>query len=83
MSVKLRPVEPASLLWWLLIAVLVLLVVHPLARLLIGSITDPTTGTLTLANFAAAYGRTRYLTALVNSLKPEVRAGLDIELSAC
>jgi iron(III) transport system permease protein len=65
---KLRPVEPASLLWWLLIVVLVLLVVHPLARLLIGSITDPKTGALTLANFAAAYGRTRYLTALWNSI---------------
>jgi iron(III) transport system permease protein len=34
----------------------------------IGSITDPKTGALTLANFAAAYGRPRYITALVNSL---------------
>src|SRR5262245_59292818 len=67
-QLKLRPVEPANLLWWLLIAVLVLLVVHPLARLLIGSITDPVTGALTLANFAAAYGRPRYVAALWNSL---------------
>src|SRR5262245_20818382 len=65
---RLRTFEPSILLWWFLVAVLVVLVVHPLARLLIGSITDPKTGALTLANFAAAYGRTRYLTALVNSL---------------
>jgi iron(III) transport system permease protein len=60
--------EPSALLWWFLIALLLFLVVHPLARLLIGSITDPKTGALTLANFAAAYGRPRYITALVNSL---------------
>jgi iron(III) transport system permease protein len=68
MWVRLRTFEPSILIWWLLIAVLVVLVVHPLARLVIGSITDPKTGALTLANFAAAYGRTRYVTALVNSL---------------
>jgi iron(III) transport system permease protein len=55
-------------LWWFLIAVLVVLVVHPLARLLIGSITDPKSGAVTLANFAAAYGRTRYVAAFANSL---------------
>jgi iron(III) transport system permease protein len=65
---QLRPFEPITLLWWLLVAVLVLLAVHPLARLLIGSVTDPATGAFTFANFAAAYGRTRYLTAIVNSL---------------
>jgi len=68
MWVRLRTFEPSILVWWLLIAVLVVLVVHPLVRLVIGSITDPKTGALTLANFAAAYGRPRYITALVNSL---------------
>jgi iron(III) transport system permease protein len=65
---RLRTFEPSMLVWWFLIAVLVLLVVHPLARLAIGSITDPKTGALTLANFAAAYGRTRYVAAFANSL---------------
>jgi iron(III) transport system permease protein len=65
---RLRTFEPGMVLWWFLIAVLVVLVVHPLARLLIGSITDPKSGALTLANFAAAYGRTRYVAAFANSL---------------
>ncbi len=64
----LRNLEPSALLWLLLVAVLVLLVVHPLARLLIGSLHDPKTGAFTFANFAVAYGRQRYLLAFANSL---------------
>ena len=52
----------------LLVAVLVFLVVNPLLRLLIGSLTDPASGAFTLANFAAAYGRERYVVALRNSV---------------
>lgn len=65
---RLRGVEPSALLWLLLAAVLVLLVVHPLARLLLGSLRDAHSGGLTLANFAAAYGRERYLVAFGNSV---------------
>ncbi|HEU5017009.1 MAG TPA: iron ABC transporter permease [Pseudolabrys sp.] len=65
---RLSNFEPSFLLWWALIAVLVVLVVHPLARLLIGSLYDPKTGGWTLANFAAAYGRERYVLALVHSV---------------
>src|ERR1035441_1052753 len=65
---RVRSIEPAALLWLILVAVLVLLVVHPLARLLIGSLLDPKTGAFTFANFAAAYGRQRYVVAFGNSL---------------
>ncbi|MPZ57440.1 MAG: ABC transporter permease subunit [Rhizobiales bacterium] len=65
---QLRSFDPTTLLWWALVAILVILVVHPLARLVIGSLVDPRTGAFTLANFAAAYGRTRYLVAFGNSL---------------
>jgi len=65
---RLRSIEPSALLWLILVAVLVLLVVHPLARLLIGSLLDPKTGAFTFANFTAAYGRQRYIVAFGNSL---------------
>jgi iron(III) transport system permease protein len=63
----LRP-EPAAVLWISLIVVLVVLVVNPLGRLLLVSLQDGETGALTLQNYALAYGRWRYLEALVNSL---------------
>ena len=65
---RLRNLEPSIVLWVLLVAVLVFLVVNPLLRLLIGSLTDPASGAFTLANFAAAYGRERYVVALRNSV---------------
>ncbi len=52
----------------LLLAVLVFLVGNPLYQLLHFSLSDPRTGALTLANYAAAFGRPRYVQALVNSL---------------
>jgi iron(III) transport system permease protein len=48
--------------------VLLLLVINPLARLLWASFQHPETGALTVDNYAAAYGRWRYLEALVNSV---------------
>src|SRR5688500_2844218 len=63
-----RTFDPTTLLWWTLVIILVVLVVHPLARLVIGSLIDPNTGALTFANFAAAYGRARYVAALGNSV---------------
>jgi iron(III) transport system permease protein len=53
--------------WLLAIAVLVVLVVNPLLRLLIVSFQDGN-GAFTLANYVAAYSRSRNLEALGNSL---------------
>ena len=53
----------------LLMAVLVFLVANPLYQLVHFSLSDPQTGALTLANYVAAFGRPRYVQALVNSLE--------------
>ncbi|PYO35235.1 MAG: ABC transporter permease [Candidatus Rokuibacteriota bacterium] len=63
-----RHVDPSIFLWALLVAVLLLLVINPLARLLWTSFQDPDTGALTLGNYAAAYGRWRNVEALINSV---------------
>jgi iron(III) transport system permease protein len=63
-----RHLDKSSWVWLLAIAVLLLLVVNPLLRLLVVSFQQPDTGSFTLANYAMAYSRSRYLDALVNSL---------------
>jgi len=63
-----RHLDRSAWIWLLAIAVLVFLVVNPLLRLLIVSFQQPDSGLLTLANYAAAYSRARYLDALGNSL---------------
>jgi iron(III) transport system permease protein len=68
LTARLRNLEPSLLLWIALVAILVFLVVNPLARLLVSSLTDPASGSFTLANFFAAYGRPRYITALTNTV---------------
>jgi iron(III) transport system permease protein len=68
LTARLRNLEPSLLLWIVLVAILVFLVVNPLVRLLISSLTDPASGSLTLSNFFAAYGRPRYITALTNTV---------------
>ena len=65
---RLRNVEPVMLLWLVLIAILLFLVAAPLTKLFVVSFEDQRTGAFTLANYATAYGRERYLNALVNSL---------------
>ncbi len=70
---RLRSLEPASLLWLALIAVLLFLVALPLGKLLLVSFERPNgggggSGGFTFANYLAAYGRARYVDALVNSL---------------
>jgi iron(III) transport system permease protein len=65
---RLRNIEPVMLLWLVLIAVLLFLVAAPLTKLFVVSFEDQRTGAFTLANYATAYGRERYLNALVNSL---------------
>jgi iron(III) transport system permease protein len=59
--------DRSRLVWVLFVLVLVVLVVNPLARLLWVSFQDADGG-LTLANYASAYGRWRYVEALLNSL---------------
>ena len=63
-----RHLDKSSWVWLLAIAVLLFLVVNPLLRLLVVSFQQPDTGSFTLANYVAAYSRSRYLEALVNSL---------------
>jgi iron(III) transport system permease protein len=63
-----RHLDKSVFLWVLLIAILLLLVVNPLARLIWTSLEHPTTGAFTLDNYATAYGRWRYIEALINSL---------------
>jgi iron(III) transport system permease protein len=61
------PIEPATLVWIALIAVLLFLVALPMTKLLIVSFTTRS-GAFTVANYITAYGRARYLDALINSL---------------
>ena len=63
-----RNADRSLLLWAVLIAVLLILVINPLARLLWASFQHPETGAFTLDNYAAAYGRWRHIEALLNSL---------------
>lgn len=62
-----RP-EPATLLWIVLIAVLLLLVAFPLVKLLLVSL-HTRSGAWTFGNYLAAYGRMRYVESLLNSLE--------------
>jgi len=57
------------LLWIAIIAVLLFLVVSPFVYLVVTSFSAEGTGNFTLSNYFAAYGRTRYVEALMNSLK--------------
>ena len=63
-----RNADRSLFLWAVLIAVLLILVINPLARLLWASFQHPETGAFTLDNYAAAYGRWRHIEALLNSL---------------
>lgn len=66
---RISRIEPATLLWVALIAVLLFLVASPLLKLLAVSFEAPRTGAFTLSNYVTAYGRARYVEALFNSLK--------------
>ncbi len=65
---RLRHIEPVALVWLGLVLLLLFLVVAPLAKLLAVSFETQDTGDFTLANYATAYSRARYLDALRNSL---------------
>lgn len=61
--------DPTWLLWAAIIAVLLFLVVSPFVELIASSFRSPKDGGFTIANYAAAYGRERYVQALINSLE--------------
>ncbi len=63
-----RGFDPINLLWFALIALLVLLVVSPMASLLLSSLQTGDGKSWTIENYLTAYGRARYLEALLNSL---------------
>jgi iron(III) transport system permease protein len=65
---RLRHADPSLLVFLVVAAVLVFLVVNPLLRLVVTSLTTGDGTAWTLANYIAAYSRERYLQALVNSL---------------
>jgi iron(III) transport system permease protein len=63
-----RNFDRSTLVWLALIAVLLLLVVNPMARLFLVSFQKGGDGSFTFANYIYAYSRSRYVDALVNSL---------------
>ena len=63
-----RLVNPSVVGGLIIAGIVLLLVLNPLARLLISSLQDPDTGAFSLGDYAAAFGRTRYLMAYVNSI---------------
>ena len=65
---RLRNVEPATLVWMALAAILLVLVAYPMGKLLVSSFETRGTGAFTIDNYLTAYGRARYLEALGNSL---------------
>jgi iron(III) transport system permease protein len=63
-----RHLDKSGWIWLVVVAVLLVLVVNPLVRLLVVSFQQTDTGAFTFANYIAAYSRSRYVEALVNSL---------------
>ena len=61
-----RP-EPATLVFLAAGIILTFIVVAPLLRLVLSSFQDARSGALTLANYIAAYGTPRHITALLNT----------------
>ena len=75
-AVRLRRFQPTSLIWLAAVAVLVFLVVAPLARLLVSSFQSTETGAFTFANYAIAWGHTRELVAVGNTLRYAIEVTL-------
>jgi len=71
-----RHVDASTWVWLAAIAVLLLLVVNPLARLVAVSFQQPDTGAFTFDNYIAAYSRARYVEALANSLVLGLSSGV-------
>jgi iron(III) transport system permease protein len=66
---RLRRLQPATLIFAVAVAVLVILIVAPIARLLVSSFQAPGTGAFTFGNYVTAWGHTRDLVAVGNSLR--------------
>ncbi|MFA7666064.1 MAG: iron ABC transporter permease [Burkholderiaceae bacterium] len=64
---RLRYIDRSYWVWILAIVVLLILVANPLIRLLLVSFQDAD-GAFTLSNYVTAYGRSRHIDALLNSL---------------
>jgi iron(III) transport system permease protein len=65
---RLRRFDPALAIWIGLALILAVLVLNPLGRLFVSSFQDPVTGALTLQNYVTAFGRSRNITALWNTV---------------
>jgi iron(III) transport system permease protein len=61
--------QPSSLVWIALAAILTVLIVLPMGSLISSSLQDGATGAFTFNNYLTAYGKTRHITALLNTLK--------------
>lgn len=68
-STRLRRLEPATLIFLAAVTALVILVVAPIARLVVSSFESTDTGAFTFANYAIAWGHSRDLVAVANSLR--------------
>jgi iron(III) transport system permease protein len=64
----LRSFEWTFLVWLLFAVILVFIVVNPLARLVLSSFEQSDGSGYTIANYLTAYGRWRYIQALINTL---------------
>ncbi len=80
---RFRALDPTLILWVVLAAVLVFLVVYPLSQLVLVSFQKADGGGFTLANYAAAYSRPRYVQALWNSLVMGAAVGHSAWCSRC
>ncbi len=68
-ATRLRRLEPATWIFLAAVAALVFLVVAPIARLLVSSFQSTDTGAFTFANYGIAWGHSRDLIAVGNSLR--------------
>ena len=66
--------NPTTLVALLLVAILIFLVANPLFQLVKASFTKASDHSFTLANYVTAFGRPRYVQALVNSIEQIGRA---------
>ena len=62
-------INPTTLVALLLVAILVFLVANPLFQLVKQSFTKTSDHSFTFANYVTAFGRPRYVQALINSLE--------------
>ena len=65
---RLGRVDGTTVVAVLLVAILIFLVANPLYQLVRESLSDPANGSFTLRNYVSAFGRPRYVQALLNSI---------------